>query len=136
MVKVSGIYLGQKHCELTHGPSGAKIETDAPLDNNGRGELFSPTDLVGAALGSCVLTVMAIVAEREGNSIEGATVEVEKEMITQPSRRIGKLLVKVKMPKGIPKSARAKLEATAHHCPVHKSLHPDIEAPIEFTYPD
>lgn len=136
MVKMTGIYQGEKHCELVHGPSNAKIETDAPKDNNGKGELFSPTDLVGAALGSCVLTVMAIVAERDGISIKGASVDVEKEMVTEPTRRIGRLAVKVTMPKGIPAAARTKLEKTALHCPVHKSLHPDIQAPIEFFYPD
>jgi uncharacterized OsmC-like protein len=135
MIKITGTYQGQKHCELIHGPSQAKIETDAPKDNNGKGELFSPTDLVGAALGSCVLTVMGIVAERDGISIDGAKVEVKKEMNTEP-RRIGRLTVKVSMPKNIPLAARKKLEATAHHCPVHKSLHPDIHAPIEFSYPD
>lgn len=135
MVKVSGIYQGQKHCQLTHGPSQAQIETDAPLDNNGKGELFSPTDLVGAALGSCILTVMGIIADRDGLKLEGARVEVEKEMITNP-RRIGRLSSHVYMPSGIPQDARAKLESTALHCPVHKSLHPDIEAPIVFHYPD
>lgn len=135
-MKVSGTYQGGLHCELVHGPSQAKIETDAPKDNNGKGELFSPTDLVGAALGSCILTVMSIVAEREKVSLQGATIEVEKEMITAPERRIGSLISKVKMPKGVPSGIRKKLEATALHCPVHKSLHPDINAPIEFTYPD
>jgi putative redox protein len=135
-VKMSAIYQGEKHCELTHGPSGAKISTDAPKDNNGKGELFSPTDLVGAALGSCVVTVMAIVAEREGISLVGTKVDVEKEMVTEPQRRIGVLRVKVTMAKGIPQHSRQKLENTAHHCPVHKSLHPDIHAPIEFIYPD
>ncbi len=136
MVKVTGVYTGQKHCELVHGPSRAKIETDAPIDNNGKGELFSPTDLVGAALGSCVLTVMAIVAERDGVSITGAEISVEKEMITSPIRRIGSLRVVVKMPLGIPIEARKKIEAAAHRCPVHQSLHPDISAPIDFIYPD
>lgn len=136
MVRTTGIYLGEKHCELTHEPSRAKIGTDAPKDNNGKGELFSPTDLVAAALGSCVLTVMGIIADREGIALKGATVDVEKEMVTSPHRRIGSLVVKVKMPAGIPKEARGRLEATALHCPVHKSLHPDISATIEFSYPD
>lgn len=136
MIKITGIYKGEKNCELTHEPSGAKISTDAPKDNNGRGELFSPTDLVGAALGSCVLTVMSIVAERAGLSLKGATVRVEKEMITGESRRIGRLTVAVTMPAGIPTDIRAQLEATALHCPVHRSLHPDIDAPIVFSYPE
>ena len=135
MVLTTVSYQGDKHCELTHGPSQSKIATDAPKDNNGRGELFSPTDLVGAALGSCILTVMAIVAERENLDLRGMTCSVEKEMQTNP-RRIARLAVKVSMPKGITKEMRAKLEATAHHCPVHKSLHPEIESPILFSYPD
>lgn len=136
MVKTTGVYQGDKHCELTHLPSASKIETDAPKDNNGRGERFSPTDLVAAALGSCVLTVMAIVAERSGVSITGATFEVEKEMVNEPTRRIKRLTTNVKMPAGIPKEIRAKLEATALHCPVKKSLHPEIEVPLSISYPD
>jgi putative redox protein len=133
MVKMSVVYQGQKHCELTHEPSGSRIETDAPRDNQGKGERFSPTDLVGAALASCILTTIAIVAERDGLSIEGATADVSKEMIAQP-RRIGQLPVKVKLPASLTPEQRAKLENAAHHCPVHKSLHPDIQAPIEFQY--
>lgn len=133
MVKAVAVYQGEKHCEITHGPSKSVIETDAPVDNNGRGERFSPTDLMGAALATCTLTVMSIVAERDGVNMKGATAEVEKHMVQNP-RRIGKLLVKITMPAGIPQEFRAKLENTAHTCPVHKSLHPDIEAPIEFIW--
>jgi putative redox protein len=133
MVKMSIVYQGQKHCLLTHEPSGSNIETDAPKDNQGRGERFSPTDLVGAALGSCVLTTMALVAERDGISIDGATAEVEKEMIVKP-RRIGALKVKIKLPSDLTSDQRRKLEESARHCPVHKSLHPDIDAPILFSY--
>lgn len=135
MVQMSVTYQGQKHCELTHGPSQSKIETDAPKDNNGLGEKFSPTDLMGAALASCILTTMAIVAERDGIDMTGATAEVEKHMHTSP-RRVARLPVKVTMPKGIPQDHRNKLKNVAEVCPVHKSLHPDIEAPIEIIYPD
>src|ERR1700689_1455565 len=90
MVKSNTVYSGGLHCEITHEPSRSKIETDAPKDNLGKGERFSPTDLVGAALGSCILTTMAIVAERDGISINGVTASVEKEMIVKP-RRIGAL---------------------------------------------
>lgn len=136
MVRMKVEYQGEKHCESTHEPSGSKISTDAPKDNQGKGELFSPTDLVGAALGSCILTVMAIVAERDGIVLKGATAEVQKEMIAQPYRRIAKLPVTIKMPAGVPHESRKKLENAAHTCPVHKSLHPDIESPISFIYPD
>lgn len=133
MVKMSVVYKGQKHCELTHEPSKIKIDTDAPKDNGGRGEAFSPTDLVGAALASCIVTTMAIVAERNGIQFEGASAQVEKHMIVEP-RRIGSLPVHVTMPKSLTSEQRQKLEHAANHCPVHKSLHPDVQMPITFTY--
>ncbi len=133
MVKMSALYKGLKHCELVHEPSSMKIETDAPKDNGGRGESFSPTDLVGAALASCILTTMAIVAERDGIVFENASAEVSKEMSAQP-RRIASLPVHVTMSAKLTPEQRQKLENAAHHCPVHKSLHPDVQAPIVFQY--
>jgi putative redox protein len=133
MVKMSVVYEGELHCVLKHEPSGTQIQTDAPKDNMGRGESFSPTDLVGAALASCILTTMAIVAKRDSVPFEGARAEVVKEMNPQP-RRIGALPVKVWLPKSIPMDYRAKLENAAHACPVHKSLHPDVRMPIEIIY--
>ena len=135
MVVVTATYQGEKHCEVQHGPSGSVIETDAPVDNNGRGERFSPTDLVASALGTCTLTVMSMVAERDGVSLNGATAKVEKHMLQNP-RRIGRLPVIITMPAGIPQEYRKKLETTAHTCPVHKSLSSEIDSPIEFIYPD
>ncbi len=114
MVKMTAIYQGKLHCELIHGPSSSKLETDAPKDNQGKGERFSPTDLVGAGLLSCILTTMGMSAE--------------------PPRRIVELRVKIEMPASIAEPMRKKLEHAAHACPVHKSLHPDVKAPIEFTY--
>ena len=134
MVKMSVVYAGGLHCELTHGPSGSTIETDAPKDNMGKGARFSPTDLMGAALASCILTTMGIVAQRDGVSIEGATADVEKEMVAQPTRRIGSLPVRVTLPARLPADYRKKLENAAQHCPVHKSLHPDIQAVVTFVY--
>jgi len=135
MVKMSIIYEGQLHCALTHEPSGSMIQTDAPKDNMGRGEAFSPTDLVAAALGSCMLTVMGIAAARHQIDLKGTRVAVSKEMITAPVRRIGSISVTLHMPSGIPQEKRSMLEAAAHSCPVHKSLHPDVQTPIEFIYP-
>ena len=135
MVIITATYHGEKHCEVHHGPSGSLIETDAPVDNNGRGERFSPTDLVASALGTCALTVMSIVAERDGVSLKGATARVEKHMVQNP-RRIGRLPVTITLPAGIPQDYRKKLENTAHTCPVHKSLSAEIDSPIEFIYPD
>jgi putative redox protein len=134
MVKMSAVYAGDLHCRLTHEPSGSVIETDAPKDNMGKGECFSPTDLVGAALAGCVLTTMAIVAKRDGVPFSGARAEVVKEMAAKPERRIGSLPLRVVMPTSIPPDYRAKLENAARHCPVHKSLHPDIKAEISFAY--
>jgi putative redox protein len=112
--------------------------TDAPVDNHGRGESFSPTDLVATALGTCMTTLMGIVAERNKLDITGTTVHVVKEMVQEPVRRIGMLRVTIRVPaeKGKVLSAedRKKLETAAMHCPVHKSLHPDIQTPIEFSY--
>ncbi|MDE2028048.1 MAG: OsmC family protein [Candidatus Omnitrophica bacterium] len=135
MVKMSVVYEGQLHCTLTHEPSGSIIHTDAPKDNQGRGEAFSPTDLVAAALGSCMLTVMGIVAGRHNIDLKGSTVEVSKEMVAMPVRRIGSIHVVIRMAPGIPQEKRSMLEATAHSCPVHKSLHPDVQMPIQFIYP-
>ena len=135
MVEMSVVYLGEKHCELTHGPSQSKIETDAPKDNNGRGENFSPTDLVAAALASCVLTTMAIMAEKDGVSFTGAKAHVSKEMQANP-RQIAQLPVTVEMPKGLSVTDRKRLEAAAHACPVHRSLASSVQAPITFNYPD
>lgn len=133
MVKMTAIYEGEKHCEITHGPSGSIIHTDAPKDNNGKGEAFSPTDLLGAAMGGCMLTVMSIVAERDGVDLKGSKVEVEKEMGTNP-RRIVKLNVILRLPKAIPADYRQKLENTAMTCPVKQSVHPDMQVPVEFFY--
>ena len=133
MVSMVAKYTGQKHCEIIHGPSESQIEKDAPKDNQGRGERFSPTDLVGAALASCILTTMAIVAEREGLNLDGATAEVEKHMATDP-RRIGSLPIKVTLPDSLSQEQRMKLERAAHHCPVKISLHPNIALIINFAY--
>ncbi len=133
-VRMSVTYQGDLHCEALHEPSGSRLETDAPADNEGRGERFSPTDLVGAALGSCVLTVMGIVARRHAWDMTGARAEVDKEMVAQPVRRIGRLAVRITMPAGIPHSARSLLERTAHTCPVHQSLHPDVKAELTFVW--
>ena len=135
MVNMKIVYEGQLHCHLTHEPSGAVINTDAPKDNMGRGEAFSPTDLVAAALGSCMLTVMGIAAARHNIDIKGTTVSVSKEMVASPTRRIGSISVTLHMAPGIPLDKRTMLESAAHSCPVHKSLHPDVQTPIQFIYP-
>ncbi len=134
MVNMNVVYAGNLRCRLTHGPSGSTVETDAPKDNLGKGECFSPTDLVGAGLAACILTTMAIVAKRDGVPFEGARAEVSKEMAAAPTRRIGALPVKVGMPKSVPLGYRAKLENAARACPVGQSLHPDVRVDLSFDY--
>ena len=122
-------------CKLEHGPSGTKISTEAPKDNGGTGMSFSPTDLVGAALASCALTTMALVASREGIAFGDARARVEKRM-TPPPRRIGELVLEIDMPAGLSAAHRTRMEEVAHGCPVMRSLHPDVKLPISFRYPD
>jgi putative redox protein len=136
MVSIATIYRTQLRCEAIHGPSGTVLITDPPTDNHGRGESFSPTDLVATALGTCILTTLGIVAQRDGIVLDGATAAVEKHMTATPPRRIARLVLRVAFPAGIPASARAKLEKAAHSCPVALSLHPDVAQDITFTYPD
>ncbi len=134
MVKMNVVYEGALRCKLTHEQSGTVISTDAPKDNMGKGESFSPTDLVAAALSSCMMTVMGIVAQRHNINIEGSRIDVTKEMVTAPVRRIGTIAVNLYMPKALTEEQRKMLENAAHTCPVHKSLHPDVVTPITFHY--
>jgi putative redox protein len=134
MVEITTTYNGQLRTTATHGPSGNSLITDAPKDNMGKGEAFSPTDLVATALATCILTTMGIVAQRNNLDMTGATAKVTKEMVTSPIRRIGRLAVTIRMPKKLSDEDQKRLENAAHTCPVHKSLHPDVEAPISFTW--
>jgi len=136
-VEISIDYQGSLHCVAKHSLSGQSIITDAPLDNGGKGEAFSPTDLVGAALGTCIITVMDLVARRSGIDLVGTKVHVIKEMTSIPIRRIGKLTVTLIYPKGLNLSEadRKKLGKAAHTCPVKQSLHQDVEVEVNFNYP-
>jgi putative redox protein len=134
-VELRVAYQGDLRCEVTHGPSGQTFLTDAPVDNQGKGQCISPTDMVAAALGSCLLTTMGIVASRHLIDLRGTRVQVLKEMVTQPARRIGRLQSRVEFPRNFPPEERQLLERTALACPVHRSLHPDVQVPIEFVYP-
>ena len=134
MVTIRLNYDGDLHCTAVHGPSGSRLATDAPTDNQGRGENFSPTDLVAAALGSCILTIMGIMARTLALDLTGTTATVEKEMTSVPVRRIQRLAVKIHVPNAVSPPDREKLERAAHTCPVHRSLHPEIDKPIEFSW--
>ena len=133
-IEIKGQYEGDLRVKLTHGPSQSALETDAPLDNQGKGARFSPTDLLVAALGACMVTIMGIVAKRDGIKLEGTNFRAEKHMIENP-RRIGKIVLEIFMPSGLTDEQKKKLEKFAHTCPVHQSLHPDIEQNIRFIYP-
>jgi len=108
------------------------METDAPVDNHGRGESFSPSDLLATGLGSCMMTIMGIYAARHGIDLTGTRVEVSKEMTQSGPRRIARLTTVIHFPAGVEKSEP--LERAALTCPVHESLHPEIEKPVTFHY--
>jgi putative redox protein len=110
--------------------------TDAPVDNHGRGESFSPTDLITAGLGVCMLTTMGIAIQKENIILDGSRVYMEKHMSADPPRRIAKIVARIDFVPGIPQDRRSYLEHIAYTCPVVRSLHPDIVIDLKFTYPD
>jgi uncharacterized OsmC-like protein len=120
---------------LTHGPSGAQINTAAPVDNQGDGSTFSPTDLVASALAACMVTLIGIAAKKHDLDLEGLRFSLEKHMADDP-RRIGSVPIQIHMPAGLSPKHRKLLERSALTCPVHKSLPDELERKIEFVYPD
>lgn len=129
-------YLGDLRTEAVHVKSGTVIQTDAPLDNQGKGELFSPSDLVAGALGSCMLTIMGILANRLEITIEGSEMEITKIMSTSLPRKIARIevLITVKTERALNEEEKLKFERAAHTCPVALSLHPDIEQVVSFEW--
>lgn len=127
------VYKGNLRTEATHLQSGTVIETDAPVDNNGKGERFSPTDIVASALGSCMLTIMGMKAETMNINLAGTTLDVQKVMAASP-RRISGVQIHFRFPEGLQLSEKeqAVLENAAHTCPVTKSLHPDMRIEVTF----
>lgn len=123
-------YEGQLHCSARHEPSGAVLATDAPVDNHGRGESFSPTDLCATALGSCMATIMSIKAVSMNIELKGMKIKVDKHMSETVPRRIAKLPIEIWMPVALTESQQESLQRAAEACPVHHSLHPDIEKPL------
>jgi len=134
MVSISFEYQGDLHCQAVHGPSTTALSTDAPKDNHGRGESFSPTDLVATALGTCMLTTMGILARTLNVDLAGATATVEKEMVSSPFRMIQQLTVRIHVPHAVGPDNQTKLERAALTCPVAKTLNPDVQIPTEFTW--
>ncbi len=134
MIEISLRYTGDLHCEAVHGPSGATVETDAPTDNHGLGEAFSPTDLCATSLGSCMMTILAIVAGQHDLDVKGTTLRVRKHMTSAPPRRIARIEVDFDLPIDPTADQRTALEEAARTCPVALSLHPDIEKLTTFTW--
>lgn len=137
MIEIYIDYKGDLHCEARHGPSGRGLDTDAPLDNNGRGESFSPTDLLATSLGTCMATVLGIAGRRKDIPLEGMNVKVRKIMSDDQPRRVARLEVDIYVPISEDHVERRLLQSTALGCPVHHSIHPDIAVDINwFWAPD
>jgi putative redox protein len=134
MVEIKLSYEGELHCSAVHTPSGNTLVTDAPVDNNGRGESFSPTDLVATALGACMATVIGIVARRKDIAVEGMAINVRKFMSEDAPRRISRLELDLDIPLPADHPDRPLLESAARGCPVHHSLHPDIKVVLNWTW--
>lgn len=133
MVKCKMTYQGGLHCSLQHEPSGATVCTDAPVDNHGKGESFSPTDLMCSAMAGCMMTIMGIYAEKNGLDLTGATIEVGKVMNASP-RRIARIETAITLPLPADTPHRAALEQCVLGSPAMLSLHPDIEVPITWAF--
>ena len=131
MATIETTYLGDLRTEATHLQSGTKILTDAPTDNQGKGEAFSPTDLLAESLAGCILTTMAIAARTHNINMDGAKAEVTKVMAPNP-RRVAEIIVNIKFPEEYTDKEKKILEMAAHACPVHVSLHPDLKKTIDF----
>lgn len=133
MVKCKMTYEGGLHTELVHEPSGASVCTDAPVDNHGKGESFSPTDLMCSAMAGCMATIMGIYAEEHGLNLQGLTIEVAKHMNASP-RRIARIETVITVPLPPDTEHKAALEQCALGSPAMRSLHPDIEVPITWNW--
>ena len=133
-VHISTTYRGGLRCEATHGPSQRTLLTDAPVDNMGKGESFSPTDLVATALVTCMATTIGIYAQRNDIDLTGLAVSVEKEMSKDAPRRIVQLTVELRVPLPESHPHREALESAAINCPVAKSVHPDMALPVRFLW--
>ncbi len=132
MVAISVEYKGDLRCVARHEPSGAQIDTCAPKDNHGAGDRFSPTDLLAASLATCIATVLGIYARQKEWNLDGMCIDVKKEMAASGIRRIASLALEIWIPIPLSAEDRAKVEKVAHTCPVHMSLHPDIDVPMTF----
>ncbi|MFM2173813.1 MAG: hypothetical protein RLZZ54_1740 [Cyanobacteriota bacterium] len=133
MTVIDSVYQGELRCKASHGPSGTELETDAPTDNQGKGERFSPTDLVATSLSTCMLTIMGIVAERHGLDLKGCEARVEKTMTSESPRRIAQLKVWVSLPAHLDAQQRTLLQRAAEQCPVKLSLEGTINMELHWS---
>ena len=131
-VEMTVEYQGELRCTANHGPSKTKLNTDAPVDNMGKGESFSPTDLLATSLITCMVTTMAIAAKKNNINIGRPTAKVLKEMTAVPTRRVARLPVEISVPVELSDEDRVKMRNAALTCPVAKSIHPDVEVPVTF----
>jgi putative redox protein len=134
MVTFSINYTGDLHCEAVHTASQSRLATDAPVDNMGRGETFSPTDLLATSLATCIMTTMAIIARKNGLELGPMSAQVEKHMSTTAPRRISRIVIALTVPVSASHPLRETLEKAAHHCPVHLSLHPEVEQALTLSW--
>jgi putative redox protein len=134
MVKITGTYEGELHCVARHEPSGSTLLTDAPRDNQGRGEAFSPTDLVATAFATCIATTLAIMARKHGHELGPVRYEVTKEMTDTPPRSIARLAATFWLPASARAVPAGELERAASGCPVHRSLAPEVKKDIAFVW--
>lgn len=134
MVEINIEYKGNLHCEVEHAPSGQKFTTDAPVDNRGKGEFISPTDLAAASIGSCIATIMGIKAEDNKIDIKGLKIKVTKEMKPNPGRRIKKLTVDITFPNKLNEKEFSIMRNVVKTCPVTNSLRDDIEVVPIFNF--
>ncbi len=134
MITVESKYIGELRTECVHVRSGNELITDAPADNFGKGEAFSPTDLLATSLGTCILTTMAILTRNENLGLEGTTAAITKIMSDHP-RKVAEVVVEIKFPENnFTDEQKKRLEHIAYNCPVYHSLHPDLKKTLIFNY--
>ncbi|MDR0646207.1 MAG: OsmC family protein [Elusimicrobiota bacterium] len=131
MTKIITEYIGDGQVKSAHEPTSRTILTDLPPDNGGKGRTFSPTDIFAASFGSCALTIMGKLAERKGDDLTGAKIIIDKIMSAQPPRRVAKFILDITFPAGFAQEKKDMYLAALHGCPVHNSLHPDIEIEVK-----
>lgn len=130
MTNITCTYTGDGETNLIHGPTGCQLQTDLPPDNGGKGRCFSPTDLLASAYASCVLTIMGKMASARGEKMDGAKIEIEKIMASNP-RRVGEFVLKIAFPAHFTQEQKAFYQTAINACPVHQTFHPDVKTTVE-----